>query len=253
MSVQDRISDLPDLVKRWDAQQAAYIAGREQRFTAMLDVVELTVGGDRTIVDLGCGPGSLTRRLLDRFPDTRVVAVDYDPVLLALARATLTEYGSRVTVLDTDLRDAGWASFAGEVSAMVSTTALHWLAPDQLIRLYAQIRDRLSPSGVLLDGDHFRFGDRDPALRTIAADHDDLTQRAAFAAGAEDWASWWDAASAHPLLQPHVAERDRRYGRRTSTPETTVDFRLAALRQAGFGAVGTVWQLLDDYVVWAQK
>ncbi|WP_035855398.1 class I SAM-dependent methyltransferase [Cryptosporangium arvum] len=244
------MNDLADLVRRWDDQQAAYVAGREQRFTAMLDVLELTVGADRTIVDLGCGPGSLSRRILDRFPGARVVAIDYDPVLLTLARETL---GGRATVLDADLTDPGWASFDGEVAAMVSTTALHWLRPDQLIRLYTQVHERLSPGGVLLDGDHFRFDARDAALRRIAADHDDTTQRAAFAAGAEDWTAWWTAASTHPTLAPHVPARERRYAQRVSAPETTVEFRLAALRQSGFAAAGPVWQFLDDYVVWAQK
>ncbi|SHN46625.1 class I SAM-dependent methyltransferase [Cryptosporangium aurantiacum] len=246
-------ADLHDLVRRWDAQQAAYIAGREQRFTAMLDVLELTVGGDATIVDLGCGPGSLTRRVLERFPRARVVALDYDPVLLALARKTLSEYGERVTVVDVDLLDPHWTDGLGALSAAVSTTALHWLAPDELLRLYARVHALLTPGGVLLDGDHFRFDDRDPVLQKVALAHDERTQQVAFAAGAEDWATWWDAARAHPALSPHVAERDRRYGARTSAPATTVDFRLAALRQAGFGATGTVWQLLDDYVVWAQK
>ncbi|GAA0252494.1 class I SAM-dependent methyltransferase [Cryptosporangium japonicum] len=216
----------------------------------MLDVLELTVGGGGTIVDLGCGPGSLARRVLERFPDARVVAIDHDPVLLTLAAGTL---GERATVLDADLTDPGWASFDGAVSAMVSTTALHWLRPDQLIRLYTQVHDRLAPGGVLLDGDHFRFDARDAALRSIAADHDDATQRAAFAAGAEDWTAWWTAASTHPTLAPHVPDRERRYAQRVSAPETTVEFRLAALRQAGFRSVGTVWQFLDDYVVFARR
>lgn len=240
-----------ELVTRWDAQQAAYIAGREQRFAAMLDVIELTVGGDGTIVDLGCGPGSLTRRLLDRFPAARVIAIDHDPVLLALARATLDP--SRVTVVDADLREESWTSTVDGATAMVSTTALHWLPADALLRLYGQVHATLTTGGVFLDGDHFPFDDRDPVLRAVAAAHDERTQRTAFVDGAEPWDAWWTAAKEHPLLAPHVAERDRRYPPGGTTPPSTVGFRLAALRQAGFGSVGTVWQLLDDYVVWAQK
>ena len=30
---------------------------------------------------------------------------------------------------------------------------------------------------------------------------------------------------------------------------TTVEFQLAALRQAGFTETGTLWQFLDDYIV----
>lgn len=241
---------MKDLVARWDAQQAAYIAGREERFSAMLDVLALTADVSGTVVDLGCGPGSLSRRILDRFPSVSVIAIDYDPVLLTLARSTL---GPRARVVDADLLSSSWSSFPGDVSAMVSTTALHWLQPAELVRFYGQVWDRLAPGGVLLDGDHFRFSSRDETLRAAAAEHDAQTQRSAFEAGAEDWETWWGAASSHPELAPHVALREERYASRVSAPATSVEFRLAALRQAGFGAANTVWQLLDDYVVWAQK
>ncbi|WP_448222998.1 class I SAM-dependent methyltransferase [Gordonia iterans] len=70
-----------------DDQQSAYIAGREQRFTAMLDLLELQLGDAAfTVVDLGCGPGSLANRILDRFAAASVIGVDFDPSLLELAR-----------------------------------------------------------------------------------------------------------------------------------------------------------------------
>lgn len=50
-----------------------------------------------------------------------------------------------------------------------------------------------------------------------------------------------------------AVERDRRFALRTGTPATAVDFQLAALGQAGFRESGTVWQLLDDYVVYGVK
>ena len=71
-------------IARWDAQQAGYLPDREERFTAMLDVLEVVLPPNFVAVDLCCGPGSLSRRLLSRFPQARVLAVDLDPVLLAL-------------------------------------------------------------------------------------------------------------------------------------------------------------------------
>ena len=75
-------------IDRWDAQQEWYMPDREDRFTVLIDAVEAGVGRDGPLVlDLGCGPGSLAVRLLDRIPAARVVAVDTDPLLLALGRA----------------------------------------------------------------------------------------------------------------------------------------------------------------------
>src|SRR6201986_1205940 len=80
-------------IERWERQQEQLLPDREERFTALIDAVELGVGReDPVVVDLGCGPGSLSVRLLDRLPKATVAAVDADPVTLALGRAA---YGSR--------------------------------------------------------------------------------------------------------------------------------------------------------------
>jgi trans-aconitate methyltransferase len=56
------------LLARWDRQQEGYIKEREERFEIMFDVLEATLGDKFTVIDAACGPGSLSRRLLDRFP-----------------------------------------------------------------------------------------------------------------------------------------------------------------------------------------
>lgn len=246
-----------DLVRRWDAQQSAYIAHREDRFAALLDALELAEVEPRLVLDLACGPGSTTERVLRRFPDVHVVAVDLDPVLLALAGEHLAAegLGDRVTLVDADLTDRSWrdavldAGGGRPFDAAVSTTALHWLLPEQLVRLYRHVHQLLGPGGLLLNGDHFHPDHRTPAARAWAAAHDARTQAAAFAAGAEPWDVWWSAAAEHPVAGPLLPERERRFAGRDATPATAVDFQLAALTQAGFAEVGTVWQLFDDYVV----
>src|SRR2546429_671975 len=79
--------DVGGWVARWDAQQAGYMADREGRFRVLFDALEAVVGdGPITVVDLGCGLGSVAARLVDRFGQARVIAVDVDPVLLLLGR-----------------------------------------------------------------------------------------------------------------------------------------------------------------------
>jgi SAM-dependent methyltransferase len=253
-------TDPAGLVASWDEQQAAYIADREGRFRVMLEVLELSCGEDPLIVDLACGPGSLTARVLKSLPHARVLALDHDPLLLDIAaRALKPAYGDRLAVLDADLDSANWPELVAEAlgnrtpDAFVSTTALHWLMPDDLVRVYAATASLLGAGGLLLNGDHFRFDSRSPTLRRLAAAHDEVTQRRAHAAGAPTWDSWWDTARAQPGAGPLAALRDERFANRPAPPSTAVDFHLSALSQAGFAEVGTVWQLLDDYVVLGVK
>src|SRR5690242_18521704 len=146
-------------ISRWDAQQEWYMPDREERFTVLIDAVEAGAGRDDPLVlDLGCGPGSLAVRLLDRIPAARVVAIDTDPLLLALGRAA---YGGRsgLRFVDQDLRKPGWVPALGldrPADAAVSTTALHWLGAAQLRAMYAELATVLRPGGMMLDGDHLK-------------------------------------------------------------------------------------------------
>jgi len=59
-------------ISRWDAQQEWFMPDREERFAVLIDAVEAGAGRDDPLVlDLGCGPGSLAVRLLDRMPAAR--------------------------------------------------------------------------------------------------------------------------------------------------------------------------------------
>src|SRR5580658_7960097 len=188
-------------IERWDAQQQVNMPDREERFTALIDAVEEGVGRkDPLVLDLGCGPGSLSVRLLDRMPEATVVAIDADPVLLALGRAG---YGRRpgLRFADADLRAPGWPTELGlprRPDAAVSTTALHWLLPDALAALYAELADLLAPGGVLLNADHMT---EEPAAAPVLIrlgkaliQREDERRRPS--GQVEDWSQWWEAALA---------------------------------------------------------
>src|SRR6266567_5145903 len=87
-------SETPNLnwhewMQRWDNQQSGYLPDREQRFSAMLDVLEALLSEQFVALDLACGPGSISQRLLHRFPHARCIALDFDPVLLLLGQNEL--------------------------------------------------------------------------------------------------------------------------------------------------------------------
>jgi SAM-dependent methyltransferase len=236
-------------ISRWDEQQQGYMPDREERFTALIDAVAEAAGRpDPLVLDLGCGPGSLATRLLDRLPGATVLAIDADPVLLALGRAAcLDRPGLEFT--DQDLRSPGWTAALGldrPVDAAVSTTALHWLNPADLGALYAELASVLRPGGVLLNGDHLEEDEAvAPTLSRLGDALITAEEQRRFPAGhPEDWAGWWTAVLADPALAGPAAERERglvtsdHHGSESRWLHSHVD----ALRQAGFAEIGTLWQ-----------
>jgi len=242
---------------RWDAQQTGYIPDREERFTAMLDVLELLLPARFVALDLACGPGAVSQRVLARFPAARCVALDVDPVLLALGQGALGDYGGRLRWVEADLRHDTWIDQISGLSfdAVLSATALHWLRDAPLARVYTQVARVLRPGGVLLNGDHMRFGAQLPTIERVAAT---ITTRDSAAAaartGGEDWRMWWDALAAEPAMQELLAERARRFPEATHDEHApTAATHAAALRAAGFREVDAIWQRWESRVLMAVR
>src|SRR3954466_12961825 len=121
----------------WDRQQEAFIPDREERFRAMLDAVAAVTDGERPrVLYLAGGTGTISLRALDRFPDAQVTVLDQDPVLLALAEATLR---GRAHIVAADLGTPAWTRALPhrDYDAVLTATALHWLPADRLTVLYA--------------------------------------------------------------------------------------------------------------------
>src|SRR5205823_2900014 len=123
--------------RSWDALEADLIGDREVRLAALIDVVLGVVGPEVSVIDLGCGTGTVTLRLLERSEAAHSYAVDIDPVLLTIAEATFAD-DNRVEVVRADLRVASWmdALPIAMVDAVLTATALHWLPADVVRRLY---------------------------------------------------------------------------------------------------------------------
>jgi trans-aconitate methyltransferase len=189
MSMQAKTADFAGWLARWDAQQQRHIPDREERFSAMVDAVAAFAGPEPRVLDLGCGPGSLSARILSGIPGAQVVAIDADPVLLAIGRGALADR-EHLQFVDADLR-ADWVSrlpSPGPYDAAVSTTALHWLGLEQLVRLYQSLAGVLRPGAVFLDGDRLDFDHDQRAIaagaRQVRPEWPDAPE------GAEDYDAW---------------------------------------------------------------
>src|SRR5262245_28133739 len=156
MTITESTTWAEDWQRSWDRQQEGYMPDREARLAALVDIVEAVAGPAPTVLDLACGTGSISRRVLARLPHARLVAVDIDPALLAIATASLGA-DERVRVVRADLSDPTWTAALpvpeGGFDAVVTATALHWLTEADLRRLYADLRGLVRPGGVVANAD----------------------------------------------------------------------------------------------------
>ena len=101
--------------------------------------------GRRKIVDLGCGPGAVTKLILERLDDARnatVIGIDPSPSALAKARAAIHS-----KVVEFMQGSAEWVSrLVSSADAVVFLNAIH-LVPDKA-QVMAEIRKVLNKGGV---------------------------------------------------------------------------------------------------------
>lgn len=244
-------------LQRWDVQQTGYLPDREARFNVMLDALEMLLPPDFLALDLACGPGAISQRLLQRFPQARCIAVDLDPFLLALGQGALGDMQGRLRWVEADLNQPAWIDILGAtpVDAVLSTTALHWLSGDALARVYHQLAGCLRPGGLFLNGDNMRFAPHLETFNRLAERHKKQVYAASFEAqGTEDWEQWWIAARAEVAFADLLAAREARFAnRQRDWINASLDFQIGALQEAGFREVSTIWQHINNRVLMAVR
>jgi trans-aconitate 2-methyltransferase len=122
----------------WDPERYLTYAGERGR--PFLDLIgRIDAAEPSRVVDLGCGPGNLTRLLPQRWPGAEVVGVDLSVEMIAKARAADID-GVRFEV-----GDVGAWQAEGPVDVLLSNATLQWV-PDHL-DLLPELVAQVAPGG----------------------------------------------------------------------------------------------------------
>ena len=114
----------------WDAEVYDRI-GTPMRQWAQRVIDDLALDGDETVLDAGCGSGSVTFDLLQKLPDGKVYAVDASAEMIALLDKTVAERGERrITTLEASLTDY---TLPEQVDAVFSNAVFHWIPDDDAL------------------------------------------------------------------------------------------------------------------------
>ncbi|QEC49695.1 methyltransferase domain-containing protein [Baekduia soli] len=127
--------------REWDAGTYHQVAVPHQGWSDEI-LERLTLRGDETVLDLGCGTGNVAERLLERLPNGHVIGVDGSAAMVQQARERLPE---RTTFVHADLLDL---EVEPPADAAVSSATFHWIADHD--RLFARVRAALVPGAPLV-------------------------------------------------------------------------------------------------------
>ena len=124
--------DVSQRVKTYDADMELMHPNRSKMVQIALEVLPFPKTALRAI-DLGIGTGYFTERLLNNFPNSRVLGIDGAQAMIELAKARLTSSASRVQFVIGDFRKLQeLAPGVGTVDVVFSAYALHHLSrPDK--------------------------------------------------------------------------------------------------------------------------
>jgi trans-aconitate 2-methyltransferase len=123
----------------WDPSQ--YLRFNDERSRPFWDLVaRVPVDEPKLVVDLGCGPGNLTARLVERWPRARVVGVDSSQEMISQAGGLAAEN------LSFALGDVRAWEAVEPVDVLLSNAVLQWV-PDHPT-LFERFLRSLAPGGV---------------------------------------------------------------------------------------------------------
>ena len=123
----------------WDP--ARYQRFGDHRLRPALELLDrVPIAGASLVYDLGCGSGTVTRTIADRFAGARVIGVDSSSEMLAKA----SETPSGIEWMQADIAD--WAP--GQAPELIySNAALHWI--DDHATLFPGLLGSVAPGGCL--------------------------------------------------------------------------------------------------------
>ena len=125
---------------------AVRLTTRERRVKqALLDAAE--IASDATILDVGCGTGTLTVSIKQQYPDARVIGLDLDPAILKMARDKAKKAGVTIETIEANAADIPLPDES--VDCVFSSLFFHHLLPAQKLNVMREVFRVLTVDGAL--------------------------------------------------------------------------------------------------------
>ena len=114
---------------------ADFSAGDQATIEGILQLLERSspLPADPLLVDLGCGPGNITLRLADVFPQARIIGIDGSEAMIAVARKRAQQLHLEISFCCQTLQEVLQGTLLGQADLIVSNSLLHHLHQPDLL------------------------------------------------------------------------------------------------------------------------
>ncbi|MBV5282381.1 MAG: class I SAM-dependent methyltransferase [Paludibacter sp.] len=122
----------------------------DQMINALIDSIQFDRFDSIRIIDLGCGTGTIAKRLADRFPNSKIVCLDIASKMIEIAKYKLLDHKNTEFIVG----DFSKIDFKEQFDVVVSSLALHHIETDnEKKEFYTKIFNVLANSGQFVNAD----------------------------------------------------------------------------------------------------
>ncbi|SDM48558.1 tRNA (cmo5U34)-methyltransferase [Daejeonella rubra] len=180
------------------------------------------------ILDLGCGTGNLTQRILEHFPDAKIDVLDLSEDILHECMNRF-DNKSNINYLQADFKSMNLPG--GTYDLVMSSIAIHHVEDPFKFKLYTDVFQSLKMDGLFIFADQTRGITDEIYFKNI-----ECWKAEALKLGSteENWKMWMAHQDAHDFHSP-------------------VGWHLENLQKAGFNEVDLLSKYLMWGVFWAKK
>lgn len=228
--------DAPERVRTYDIDMDVMHPLRHKMIEIILDIVPFNQEAALKVMDLGAGTGIFSARVLEKFPNARVTAVDGAEAMVDIAADRLGPLVDRLNWVIADFRRLPAETvIADSYDLVISSYALHHLSAGEKLALLKQVVCALKTGGWFLNADIVVAEDESIEQRMQQLRVAGVMSRAS--AGDQRFAS---AESTRAYLsQLQIAENDQ---------AQTAATDLKIIRDAGLPAAEIFWKELNEVV-----
>ncbi len=233
--------DVPERVKTYDIDMDVMHPLRHKMIEIILDILPFDQDAALNVMDLGAGTGFFSARVLERFPNSKVTAIDGAEAMVDIAADRLGSLTDRLNWVIADFRQLPAETLAADsYDLVISSYALHHLNADEKLALLKQVVSAIKPGGWFFNADIAVSENESIERRVQQLRVAGVMSRAP--TGDERFVS--AESTRKYLTEMQIAENDQ--------PQTAVtDLRI--IREAGLPAAEIFWKELNEVVAGGPK
>lgn len=149
-----------DTVASYDADMDVWHPNRVKMASIVCEILPFDRTDNLHFLDLGTGTGYLSHKILETFPNAKIVAVDAAALMIEKAKIRLNNHREQVTFHVSTFQDLPKKTEAlSHIDAAVSSLALHHLYREEKLTLIKYVQSILNPHGWFVNGDVFKSAD----------------------------------------------------------------------------------------------